>query len=79
MPGETVRQRLCPDCGHRWFTLEVIVPNTSVGWDATQGKPVLREPVRVEAMGMERRKAGRPAGSVAECDSPDGGCAADGV
>lgn len=65
MPDQTVRQRLCPECGHRWYTVEMIVPNTAIGWSAAQRKPVLREPVRVEAMGQERRKAGRP---VKECD-----------
>ena len=62
---QTVRQRLCIECGHRWYTVEVMVPNTSIGWDTVLRKPVLRDPVRVEALGMERRKAGRP---VKECD-----------
>jgi hypothetical protein len=53
------------ECGHRWYTVEVMVPNTAIGWDTVLRKPVLRDPVRVEALGMERRKAGRP---VKECD-----------
>lgn len=65
IPDHTVRQRLCQDCGHRWYTVEVVVPNTSIGWSAAQRKPVLREAVRVEALGMERLKPGRP---VADCD-----------
>jgi hypothetical protein len=43
----------------------VIVPNTAIGWDTVLRKPVLRDAVMVEAVGLERRKAGRP---VKECD-----------
>lgn len=74
MPEQTVRQRLCTDCAHRWYTVEVTVPNTAIGWEAAQraqSKPVLREAVRVELLGTERRKPGRPAANVTECDSPD--------
>lgn len=45
----TVRQRLCSDCGHGWFTVEVVVKEALVGWTArgqgVQSKPVLRVPV----------------------------------
>jgi len=45
--------------------VEVLVPDESVGWTAEHRKPVLREPVKVEAQGVARRRAGRP---VTDCD-----------
>lgn len=48
-PETTVRQRVCSDCGHAWFTVEVAVNPVVVGWcsrsQGTQSKPVLRVPV----------------------------------
>lgn len=43
--GEIVRQRLCPACGHRWFTAqepEYIVPPGQISWDQFK-KPRLRQ------------------------------------
>ncbi len=62
---QTVRKRQCQDCGACWFTVEVLVPDESVGWTAEHRKPVLREPVKVEAQGVARRRAGRP---VTDCN-----------
>lgn len=46
---KTVRQRSCADCGHTWFTVEVVVSPAVVGWTAKAeglaSKPVLRLPV----------------------------------
>lgn len=28
----TIRQRICRDCGHEWFTLEVDLPPGAVSW-----------------------------------------------
>jgi transcriptional regulator NrdR family protein len=28
----TIRQRICRECGHEWFTLEVDLPPGSVSW-----------------------------------------------
>ena len=48
MDDQIVRKRACNDCGHIWFTVEVIVPKYSIGWSAgLQRKPVLRVPAEV--------------------------------
>lgn len=42
--GVTVRQRRCPACGHKWFTLqepEYIIPANKVEW--VEKKPRLRQ------------------------------------
>ena len=42
--GQTVRRRVCPACGYRWFTLqepEYIVPADHVSWSGNNG-PALR-------------------------------------
>ena len=49
LADQTVRKRLCEQCGHVWFTVEVPVPSYAIGWRASNGKPVLRVPVEVQA------------------------------
>jgi len=50
LDDQVMRRRQCADCGHRWFTVEVVVPDYAVGWCAAmQSKPVLRAPVEVQA------------------------------
>ena len=42
--GETLRQRKCPACEHKWFTLqepEYLVPSNRVTW--VRHKPQLRQ------------------------------------
>lgn len=42
--GDTVRQRKCPACGHRWFTLqepEYIISADKIEW--AEKKPRLRQ------------------------------------
>jgi hypothetical protein len=46
---QTVRKRVCEACGHVWFTVEVAVPSYAIGWRASNGKPVLRVPMEVQA------------------------------
>lgn len=49
---QVVRRRQCLDCGHRWFTVEMTVPDYAVGWSATHlRKPVLRVPLELSAAG----------------------------
>ena len=31
-PETTIRQRICRECGHAWFTLEIDMPPESVAW-----------------------------------------------
>lgn len=49
--NRTVRKRMCLDCGHVWFTVEVPVHKAVVGWghvsDGGQSKPILRVPLEV--------------------------------
>jgi transcriptional regulator NrdR family protein len=68
LSDQVVRRRVCADCGHKWFTVEVTVPDYAVGWSAAHlHKPVLRVPLelstghtklRVEAV-EERDRWGR--------------------
>ncbi len=54
MDDQIVRKRVCGDCGHVWFTVEVEVPKYAVGWSSgLQRKPVLRVPAEVTT-GMVR-------------------------
>lgn len=54
LDDQVVRKRVCLDCGHKWFTVEVSVPNYAVGWSAAMlRKPVLRAPVTVTAKHQE--------------------------
>lgn len=47
---QVMRRRQCSDCGHKWFTVEVAVPDYAVGWSALhKNKPVLRVPVELSA------------------------------
>jgi transcriptional regulator NrdR family protein len=56
MADQVVRGRQCLDCGHRWFTVEVGVPDYAVGWSSTQlRKPVLRVPMELSAVGTGMR------------------------
>jgi hypothetical protein len=46
----TIRKRMCSQCEHSWFTVEVPVSPVVVGWcsaksNGGQSKPVLRVPV----------------------------------
>ena len=53
---QVVRRRQCVDCGHRWFTVEMAVPDYAVGWSATHlRKPVLRVPLELIAGGLASR------------------------
>ena len=50
MANQTVRKRVCRDCGNIWFTAEIIVPSFAVGWSPIGkggSKPVLRVPMDV--------------------------------
>ena len=50
LPDQVVRRRQCADCGHKWFTVEVTVPDYAVGWSVAHGhKPVLRVPLELSA------------------------------
>ena len=54
-PKMVVRRRVCADCGHAWFTLELSVSKYLIGWarkSEGQSKPVLRVPVEL-AVGKE--------------------------
>jgi transcriptional regulator NrdR family protein len=54
LDDQVVRKRICADCGHKWFTVEVAVPDYAVGWSAEHlRKPVLRAPVTVKATHQE--------------------------
>ena len=48
LTDQTMRQRMCEACGHKWFTVEVAVPSYAVGWTSSSGRPVLRAPLTVE-------------------------------
>ena len=48
LTDQVVRRRQCVDCGHKWFTVEMAVPDYAVGWSATHlRKPVLRVPLEL--------------------------------
>jgi hypothetical protein len=50
LSDQVVRRRVCGDCGHRWFTVELTVPDYAVGWSAAHlRKPVLRVPLELTA------------------------------
>lgn len=34
-PDTILRQRICRECGYTWFTLEMEMPEGSVGWTNT--------------------------------------------
>ena len=45
-----VRQRGCLDCGHKWFSVELMVPDYAVGWSTMHNnKPVLRVPLELSS------------------------------
>ncbi len=68
LPDQIVRRRVCGDCGHAWFTIELVVPDDAVGWSALHGnRPVLREPVLLHAAAVPPGAVGRPR-SVTQCD-----------
>lgn len=67
LPDQIVRRRVCADCGHAWFTVEVAVPDEVVGWSALhQNRPVLREPVELTLEAVTPGQVGRP--RVNECE-----------
>jgi len=48
LADQVVRRRVCADCGHKWFTVEMTVPDYAVGWSAAHlSKPVLRVPLEL--------------------------------
>jgi transcriptional regulator NrdR family protein len=50
LADQIMRQRVCQGCGHKWFTVEVMVPTYAVGWSANHlRKPVLRIPLDLQA------------------------------
>lgn len=50
LPDQVVRRRQCTECGHKWFTVEMTVPDYAVGWSVAHGhKPVLRVPLELSA------------------------------
>jgi hypothetical protein len=54
LSDQIVRKRKCCACHHTWFTVEVAVPNYSIGWSpGHKGKPVLRAPVTVTTSFIE--------------------------
>jgi hypothetical protein len=88
LDDQVMRRRQCADCGHRWFTVEVMVPDYAVGWCAAmQSKPVLRVPVQVTAKHQEAKDSIAPLREanqrrsmqadsrhcVTDYDSPDAG------
>lgn len=58
LPDQIVRKRVCADCGHRWFTVEVQVPDYLIGWSVDhQKKPVLRAPMELST-GYTKQRIG---------------------
>ena len=56
LSDQMVRRRVCADCGHKWFTVEMAVPDYAVGWSATHlRKPVIRVPLELVATGQATR------------------------
>jgi hypothetical protein len=56
LTDQIVRKRVCKDCGHVWFTVEVIVPKFVIGWAAgLDRKPVLRVPMEITAGRVQMR------------------------
>lgn len=50
LDDQVMRRRQCLDCGHKWFTVEMTVPDYAVGWSAAHlSKPVLRVPLELSA------------------------------
>jgi len=50
LADQVVRRRVCVDCGHKWFTVELTVPDYAVGWSAAHNnKPVLRVPLELSS------------------------------
>ena len=52
---KTIRRRICKECGHAFFTVEVIVPDDSITWrrtvmknsDRKKSAPILKEETNV--------------------------------
>ena len=48
-PNHTTRQRVCNDCKHKWYTIELEIESWAVGWEKLNlrfgGKPTVRVPV----------------------------------
>jgi len=56
LSDQIVRRRVCVDCGHKWFTVEITVPDYAVGWSrAYMHKPVLRVPLELRVEAVEER------------------------
>lgn len=84
LDDQVVRRRQCLDCGHKWFTVEVAVPDYAVGWSAAHlRKPVLRIPLELSAgatrMGVGYVEAKDQWRRVTDCDSRPGRYATDDV
>jgi hypothetical protein len=53
LDDQVVRRRQCMDCGHKWFTVEMTVPDYAIGWSAMHlRKPVLRVPLELSPAGV---------------------------
>ena len=56
LSDQIVRKRKCCACHHTWFTVEVAVPNYSIGWSPVhKGKPVLRAPLTITTSFIEAK------------------------
>lgn len=63
LADQIMRRRVCQGCGHKWFTVEVMVPAYAVGWSANhQNKPVLRIPMELQAGSTRLRVSHEDAG-----------------
>ena len=77
LPDQIVRRRACRDCGFKWYTVEIRVPDYAVGWSAAlQSKPVLRVPIETTLWHLEEADVeqvavtnGRARG-VKKCERP---------
>ena len=50
LADQVVRQRGGLDCGHKWFSVELMVPDYAVGWSSMHNnKPVLRVPLELSS------------------------------
>ena len=50
LADQIMRRRVCQACGHKWYTVELVVPDYAAGWSAGHArKPVLRTPLELQA------------------------------
>jgi hypothetical protein len=68
---QTVRRRVCLDCGHAWFTAEAEVSRYAVGWcSGHASKPVLRVPVTLTLSHVEVGQVGPKPRQCEELSQP---------